>query len=74
LYRLPRRRFCANFHVVVDKVVEEDHRLLHANELEPITLLDGITQTLRRAARNTFAIFNDFDIMGNGERPQFLQL
>ncbi|KAH9018594.1 guanine nucleotide exchange factor in Golgi transport N-terminal-domain-containing protein [Lactarius pseudohatsudake] len=59
---------------VVDKVVEEDRRLLHANELEPITLPDGTTQTLGLAARDAFAIFEDLCLLGNGERPQFLQL
>ncbi|KAF8267460.1 hypothetical protein EI94DRAFT_1730637 [Lactarius quietus] len=59
---------------VVDKVVEEDRRLLHANELEPITLPDGTTQTLGPAARDAFAIFEDLCLLGNGERPQFLQL
>ncbi|KAH9169937.1 hypothetical protein EDB89DRAFT_1853941 [Lactarius sanguifluus] len=59
---------------VVDKVVEEDRRLLHANELEPITLPDGTTQPLGLAARDAFAIFEDLCLLGNGERPQFLQL
>jgi hypothetical protein len=59
---------------VVDKVVEEDRRLLHANEVEPITLPDGTTQTLGPATRDAFAIFEDLCLLGNGERPQFLQL
>ena len=59
---------------VVDKVVEEDRRLLHANELESITLPDGTTQTLGPATRDAFAIFEDLCLLGNGERPQFLQL
>ena len=59
---------------VVDKVVDEDRRLLHTNELEPITLPDGTTQTLGPAARDAFAIFEDLCLLGNGERPQFLQL
>ncbi|KAI0300723.1 hypothetical protein B0F90DRAFT_1722805 [Multifurca ochricompacta] len=59
---------------VVDKVVEEDRRLLLASELESITLPDGTTQTLGPAARDTFVIFEDLCLLGNGERPQFLQL
>jgi hypothetical protein len=59
---------------VVDKVVEEDRRLLLANELESVTLPDGNTQTLGPAARDAFAIFEDLCLLGNGERPQFLQL
>ncbi len=59
---------------VVDKVVEEDRRMLLANELESITLPDRTTQALGPAARDAFAIFEDFCLLGNGERPQFLQL
>ena len=59
---------------VVDKVVEEDRRMLLASELEPITLPNGITQSLGPAARDAFAIFEDLCLLGNGERPQFLQL
>ena len=59
---------------VVDKVVEEDRRMLLANELESITLPDGTTQALGPAARDAFAIFEDLCLLGNGERPQFLQL
>ena len=59
---------------VVDKVVEEDRRMLLANELESITLPDGATQALGPAARDAFAIFEDLCLLGNGERPQFLQL
>ncbi|KAI9452204.1 hypothetical protein F5148DRAFT_1237059 [Russula earlei] len=59
---------------VVDKVIEEDRRLLLANELESITLPDGTTQALGHAARDAFAIFEDLCLLGNGERPQFLQL
>ena len=59
---------------VVDKVVEEDRRMLLANELESITFPDGTTQTLGPAARDAFAVFEDLCLLGNGERPQFLQL
>jgi hypothetical protein len=58
---------------VVDKVAEEDHRMLLADELESITLPDMTTQALGPAARDTFAIFEDLCLLGNGERPQFLQ-
>ncbi|KAN0132209.1 hypothetical protein V8E53_009975 [Lactarius tabidus] len=53
------------FMFVVDKIVEEDRRLLHANELEPITLPDGTTQTLGTAARDAFAIFKALCLLGN---------
>jgi Guanine nucleotide exchange factor in Golgi transport N-terminal len=59
---------------VVDKVVEEDRRILLASELEPITLPDGTTRSLGPAARDAFAIFEDLCLLGNDERPQFLQL
>ena len=59
---------------VVDKVTEEDRRMLLANELESITLPDGTTQPLGPAARDAFAIFEDLCLLGNGEPPQFLQL
>jgi Guanine nucleotide exchange factor in Golgi transport N-terminal len=59
---------------VVDKVIEEDRRMLLANELESITLPDGSTEALGPAARDAFAIFEDLCLLGNGERPQFLQL
>ena len=59
---------------VVDKVVEEDRRMMLANELESITLPDGTTQALGPAARDAFAIFEDLCLLGNGEPPQFLEL
>jgi hypothetical protein len=59
---------------VVDKVVEEDRRMMLANELESITLPDGTTQALGPAARDAFAIFEDLCLLGNGESPQFLEL
>ena len=59
---------------VVDKVVEEDRRLLLASELELITLPEGTTQSLGAAACDTFSIFEDLCLLGTGERPQFLQL
>jgi hypothetical protein len=46
--------------------------MLLANELESIALSDGTTQALGPAARDAFAI--DLCLLGNGERPQFLQL
>ena len=54
---------------VVDKVVEEDRRLLLANELESITLPDGTTKTLGPVARGTFAIFEDSQRAKSSERP-----
>ncbi len=59
---------------VVDKVVEEDRRMLLANELESITLSDGTTRALGPAARDAFAVFEDLCLLCNGERPQFLEL
>jgi len=58
---------------VVDKIVEEDRRLLLTSELESITLPDGTTQSLGPAARDTFSIFEDVCLFGNCERPQFLR-
>ena len=54
--------------------LEEGRRMLLANELESITLPNGTTQALGPAARDAFAIFEDLCLLGNGERPQFLQL
>jgi hypothetical protein len=48
--------------------------MLLANELQSITLPDGTTQALGSAERDAFAIFEDLCLLGNGERPQFLQL
>ena len=48
--------------------------MLLINELESITLPDGTTQALGPAARDAFAIFEDFCLLGDGEHPQFLQL
>jgi hypothetical protein len=59
---------------VVDKVVEEDHRMLLVDELESITLLDTTTQAFGPAARDAFAIFEDLCLLDNGGRPQFPQL
>jgi len=59
---------------VIDKVVEEDCRLLLASELESITLPDGTTRSLGPAVRDTFAIFEDLCLLGNGECPQLLEL
>ena len=56
---------------VVDKVVEEDRRMLLANELESISLPDRTTQALGPAVRDAFAIFKDLCLLCNGERPQF---
>ena len=49
---------------VVDKVVEEDRRLLHANELESFTLPDGTTQTLGPAKRGAFVIYEELCLGG----------
>lgn len=57
---------------VVDKVVEEDLRLLLANALGSITLPDGTTRLLGPVARDAFAIFEDLYL--NGEHPQYLRL
>lgn len=59
---------------VVDKVVEEDRRMLFVNELESITLPDETTQALRPATCDAFAIFKDFCLLGNDKRPQYLRL
>ena len=62
---------------VVHKVVEEDRRMLLAivaNELESITHPDGTIEALGPAARDVFVFFKDLCLLGNGERPHFLQL
>ena len=59
---------------VVDKVVKEDHCLLHANELESITLPDGTAKMLGPAMCDAFMIFEDLCLLDNGKQPQFLQL
>jgi len=41
---------------------------------DTLTLPDGTTQSLGPAARDTFSIFEDLCLLGNGERPPFLQL
>jgi hypothetical protein len=48
--------------------------MLLAIELESTTLPDGTTQALGPATPDAFAIFEDLCLLGNGERPQFLQL
>jgi hypothetical protein len=57
---------------IVDKVVEEDRRMLL--ELESITLPDGMTQALCPPARDAFTILRTSVCLGNGERSQSLQL
>ena len=58
---------------VIDKVVEEHRCMLLADELESITPPDETTPALGPAGRDVFAIFEDLCLLGNGERPQFLQ-
>jgi Guanine nucleotide exchange factor in Golgi transport N-terminal len=58
--------------IVIDSVVEEDRCMLLANELGPITLPNETTKELSPTAQDTFAIFGDPRLLGNGERPQFL--
>ncbi|KAI0260892.1 hypothetical protein BGY98DRAFT_81847 [Russula aff. rugulosa BPL654] len=55
------------------RVVEEDCRVLLPNGLDS-TLPDTTTLALGPAALNAFAIFEDLCLLGNGERPQSLQL
>jgi len=59
---------------VVDKAIKEDRHLLLASKLVSITHPDGTTQSLGPAARDSLSIFGDLCLLGNGERPQFLQL
>jgi hypothetical protein len=42
---------------VVDKVIEEDRRMLLVNELEPMARPDNTTQSLGPATPDTFATF-----------------
>ena len=58
--------------IVVNRVVEEDRRMLLANEPGSISLLNGTTKQLGPTAHDAFAIFGDLRLLGNGERPQFL--
>jgi Guanine nucleotide exchange factor in Golgi transport N-terminal len=59
---------------VVDKVVEEDRRILLANELESITIRTRTTQALCPATCDAFVIFEGLSLMGNDKRPQYLRL
>jgi hypothetical protein len=60
---------------IVDKIVEEDCCVLLANELKSITPLDRMTQVLDPgASHDMVVIFKDLCLLGNEERPQFLQL
>jgi hypothetical protein len=54
---------------IVDKIVEEDRRMLLANELQSMALQNRTTQALDRAARDAFAVFEDLCLLGNIERP-----
>jgi hypothetical protein len=47
---------------VVNKVVEEDRRMLLSNELESITLPNRLTQALGPAARDAFVTFEDLSV------------
>jgi hypothetical protein len=59
---------------VVDKVIEEDRRMLLNNKLESITLLDITTQAFGPTTRNAIAIFEDLCLLDDGGHPQFQQL
>ena len=60
--------------LVVDKVVEEARHMLLPNELQSMSLPDGMTQAPGLTTRDAFAISEDLCLLGNGERPQSLQL
>jgi hypothetical protein len=66
---------CQLVMLIINKVVEDDHRLLLANKLESTALPNGTTQALCPAARDASS-FEVFCLSGPGneERPQFLQL
>jgi Guanine nucleotide exchange factor in Golgi transport N-terminal len=53
--------------IVVDRVVEEDRRMLLANELGPITLPNGATKELSPTTHDIFAVFGDLRLLGSGE-------
>jgi hypothetical protein len=59
---------------VVDKIVEEDLRLLFANALESITLPDGMIQSRSPAVHDAFTILEDLCVLGNSEHMRYLQL
>jgi Guanine nucleotide exchange factor in Golgi transport N-terminal len=55
--------------------VEADLRLLLYSELESITLrTERHDSSAPPTVRDAFAIFEELRLLGNGERPQFLQL
>jgi Guanine nucleotide exchange factor in Golgi transport N-terminal len=58
---------------IVDGVVEEDCRVLLPSGLDS-TPPDTTTLALGPTSLNAFAIFEDLYLLGNGERPQSLQL
>ena len=59
---------------VTDKAVQKEHLLLLTSGLESITPSRWNGATLRPAARDDFTNLMDLCLLGNGERPQFLQL
>jgi hypothetical protein len=50
---------------VVNKVVQEYHRMVLSNELESMTLPNRLTQARGPAAHDVFAIFEDLCLLGN---------
>jgi Guanine nucleotide exchange factor in Golgi transport N-terminal len=48
--------------------------MLLPKEFESVTLPDVTTQTLGPTPRDAFAVFEDLFLLGNVERPQFIQL
>jgi hypothetical protein len=56
----------------VDEFLEARH-MLSANELQSTTLL-ARRRALAPPTRDAFAIFEDPCLLGNGERPQFVEL
>lgn len=60
---------------VVDKVVEEDRRGdLPPDPIQDTQLPNGTTKPLGPAAHDAFSIFQDLCLLGNSEKPLFLQL
>ncbi|KAJ3930574.1 MAG: hypothetical protein NXY57DRAFT_300956 [Lentinula lateritia] len=66
--------------VVMDKMVDEDHKNADAeigeavNRLAEMTLPDGTTTPLSPSAKDAYSVFEDLCLLANSEKPNFLKL
>ncbi|KAJ3872331.1 thaumatin family-domain-containing protein [Lentinula edodes] len=66
--------------VVMDKMVDEDHKNTDAeigeadNRLAEITLPDGTTTPFSPSAKDAYSVFEDLCLLANLEKPNFLKL